>query len=109
MSDNPIVLSTQQFEDIRYKDGEYSATIPTCTTIGKRWLCDVNAFRHMTGRYDRKNPQFSWLLCEYQECEPYNEKRVSIHRRPIVIAEALVLGALLQELLGVANPYGGLE
>lgn len=103
-----LIMSLSQYEKARSTELEYSCSIPTATTIGKKWLCNRNFDRRRTGG-DPKSPQFSWLMCEYRECEPYNEKRVSIHRRPIIIAEALVLGALLQELFGVASPYGGLE
>lgn len=54
-----LVLSKREFEDLP----EYSCSLPTGTTIGKRWKRDRNFGR----RSDRVGPE--WDVAEYAESE----------------------------------------
>lgn len=40
--------------------GEYSCSIPTGVTIGKRWRRDMNAYRE-----DRRGAQSEWVIGEF--------------------------------------------
>lgn len=48
----PIVLSSDEFAKLP----EYSCSLPTGTTVGRRWKCNVNAFRRPDPELDQVDP-----------------------------------------------------
>lgn len=71
-----VTLTQVQFDEL----GEYSCSIPTGTTIGKRWKCDVHAHPAHKGK-----PPL-WHLGEYYDLgPPDNEKNVGIRWSKIVV------------------------
>lgn len=76
--------------------GEYSCSIPTGTTIGKKWKCNRNAYRSQVGQTEPKELQFysqqmlgplppDWWVGEYVE-DP-DPKMVGIVWRKVIILE----------------------
>jgi hypothetical protein len=62
---------------------EYSTSLPTGTTIGKRWKADKNARRHPEDR----TPKPDWMLAEYYDINDVN--KVGIRwTKIIVVAES---------------------
>ena len=63
-------LTQAEFREL----GEYSCSLPTGTTIGKRWKCNTNAF---TACLRDKPPR--WLMGEYYDLgPPDNAKEIGI-------------------------------
>lgn len=76
-----IVLSQAELHALP----EYSHTLPTGTTIGKRWKC-----RWLSG---------VWLMGEYSKGSL--PKTVDIHWSRIVVGEEVVLGAVIESVLSL--------
>ena len=69
---DPETISRKTFDSLL----EYSCSLPTLTTIGKVWKCDLN-FGYPT---DEK----VWVICEYIEIG--EKDRVGIERRrPVIV------------------------
>lgn len=80
MKDWPVIRLTQS-----QLDGlpEYSCSIPTGTTIGKRWKRDVNAYPRGYGPH----PPPYWIVCEYAEHPTDPENKVAIIYKRIIITK----------------------
>lgn len=91
-----VTLTEREFEDLF----EYSCSLPSLTTIGKRWKCDKNfgtpgPIRHLhffDGAAVRDDRAEDWWMGEYVEIN--DPDRVDIHWRKIFVRssqkEALV-------------------
>ena len=76
---------------------EYSCSIPTETTVGKRWRraeCEcTKRFKLPDGRigylrdYGTCEEHDTWFMGEYEEKNPPDPEHVSIHWREILIVE----------------------
>lgn len=83
---NTQLITRREFDDLK----NYSCSIPTLTTVGKRWK--------RAKEYSRQtdNPR-DWILCEYVELDPPNPDRVGIRYSQIAIAsedEELIMSRL---------------
>ena len=82
-------LTQKQFDNLY----EYSGSVPTGTTIGKRWKRNRNAYRILRVRrhfifWKKKIPwEPDWYLGEYEEMSPPDPKNVNIKWRKIIIEE----------------------
>lgn len=76
MINESISLTQKQFDELP----EYSCSIPTGTTIGKRWKKNDFAFTRFTDGITRQR----WWLCEYYELTPPDPKNVGISYKRIV-------------------------
>jgi len=54
---NKIILSTEQLREYLKEWGEYSCSVPTGTTVGKKWLRNQSAFTSA--------PRDNWYIGEY--------------------------------------------
>lgn len=70
-SNEEVVLSVKEFQNL----GEYSASLPTGTTIGKRWKCDDS-------KWKRPGPEPMWWMGEY--IDHADPEKVGIKWRKIV-------------------------
>jgi hypothetical protein len=77
--------------------GEYSCSLPTLTTIGKRWARNETAFNQMWGR--PPEPE-RWVMGEYVDIG--DPDKVGIRWTPIEIVEPPALARLRE-------PAGGTE
>jgi len=77
-----------------YKLPEYSTTLPTGTTIGKKWKADKNARRYPEDR----TPNPDWRLAEYYDIN--DPDRVGIRWAKIIITGGLLPG----QQTGTATP-----
>lgn len=72
--DAKTALCDQEMFDSLY---EYSCSLPTGTTVGKRWKRAKNT-------YDGKD---GWLLGEYVECYPIDPDTVKVKFRELLVVE----------------------
>lgn len=84
----PLALTQREIEELCREYGEYSCSIPTGTTIGKRWMCNANAYT--PGAED------DWYLCEYVS-DP-DPKMVGIRTYHVVIDEPMTAAETEQAL-----------
>lgn len=77
LDDTTAVVTPRQFADL----GEYSCSLPTGQTIGKRWKRDES--------FNRPGPSGvgPWLLGEYAECDPPDPKRIRIIWRDLLVVQ----------------------
>jgi hypothetical protein len=82
-----FTLTRKEFDDLL----EYSCTLPTGTTIGKRWKRDVNSrSQFRLSKIEETEMQIlgpEWWMGEYAECEPPEADKVAIIWRKIAIKE----------------------
>lgn len=74
----PIAMTPAALRAFIDEHGEYSCSIPTGTTIGKRWARDENGFPRT-----RRGQPPEWWICEYVELSPPEPTYFAIRRRPV--------------------------
>lgn len=76
-------MTRAELEKLKDQVGEYSCSIPSLTTIGKRWVRNENAYARRCAEPER------WVLGEYLEHpDPAKrEKLVRIRWTPIEIVD----------------------
>lgn len=83
--EHTALMDQESFDDLL----EYSCTIPTQTTIGKRWkhgqcsCTDLHSTHPKYRRYGTCKEHNTWFMREYEESD--NTERVKIHAREIII------------------------
>ncbi len=90
-----VDLSRAEFEEQLGKFGEYSCSLPTGTTIGKRWFCNNDSYLHLKEQQqvvDATERRLAgafpdWWQGEYAECDPPNPDRVRIIWRKVRLKE----------------------
>jgi hypothetical protein len=89
MSSSPrlVELTQAEFDSL----GEYSTSIPTGKTVGKRWKRNVNCgglrFENKVDETEARMLGPEWWLGEYKEDEPPSPDHVLIVWSKIVIKE----------------------
>lgn len=73
VDDSHALMSMADFEELP----EYSCSLPSLTTIGKRWKRGAPYVGVRT----------HWWLGEYEECDPPDPEKVQILWRTIVIVD----------------------
>lgn len=82
--DRTAVMEPRDFSELP----EYSCSIPTGTTIGKRWKRDAHAYTHMLRSQEEQRLALSgpqWWMAEYTPHE--DPTLVGIFWRQILIVE----------------------
>lgn len=57
---NVVTMTRAELEALKREVGEYSCSLPTGTTIGKRWVRDSGAYF-----YGYIDPERRWMIGEY--------------------------------------------
>lgn len=88
-----VDLTMPEFEKQLGDFGEYSCSLPTGTTIGKKWFRNEDAYAHekseerlVASTERRIRGDFpDWWQGEYAECDPPHPNRVAIIWRKVRI------------------------
>jgi len=84
-----VVMTRAEFDAALSKDGEYSCSLPSGTTIGKKWFRNNDAYSPIR-QIEKKlgDPAFpDWWQGEYYELDPPVPNRVGIKWRKVRLKE----------------------
>lgn len=81
LDDTTVMLTQAEFDELPH----YSLSLPTLTTVGKRWKRKV---------YDLPQYKYRWQMGEYVELDPPQEGQVGIKWRNIEVGTLDVMDKL---------------